>query len=201
MSLFSAISSFVSGALGTIGGVIASALGALGPGGIAIVGGFLTSLISSVLGDKADPEELGRKIMWGYENGMGKQSNESFLEARKRYENFEVDSKYDSNEAKCVGLAYQIQCGIERGKDISEFASAISNLYKENKFDEKLLDALRGMVTAHTELDDIGKYINGNLSSSETLDRCMDKIAQAAKAANPSLSDNEAYVEALKYRG
>lgn len=202
MGLFSTIGSFFSSALGAIGGAIATALGALGPQGLLLVGGLISSVIGALIGDKEDPEELGEKVLQAEERGIGKQNDESFLDARKRFDEFDIDpeKKHDPALAKSVGLAYQIQCGAERGKDISEFALAAAKLFNAGSLDENVFKKVIVMTTSTNELNDMGKMINGKLESHEAINQCLDKLAQATKAANPTMSDNDAYGEALKYR-
>lgn len=202
MGFFGAICGAIGGMFSAIGGAIATALGALGPQGLFLVGGLISSVIGSLIGDKEDPEKLGEKVLQAEERGIGKQNDESFLEARKRFNDFDVDPEkmHDPAFAKSIGLAYQIQCGAERGKDISEFAFAVAKLFNSGSLDENVFKKVIDMATSTNELNDIGKMINGKLESHDLINQCVDKIALAEKTANPNLSDNDAYQEALKYR-
>ena len=202
MGFFGGLFGAIGSALGAIGGAIATALGALGPQGLFLVGGLISSVIGALLGDKEAPEELGEKVLQAEERGIGKQNDESFADARKRFDEFDIDpeKKHDPELAKRVGLGFQIQCGAEQGKDISDFAMAAIKLFNTDSLDENVFKKLIAMTTNTTELNDIGKMINGKLESHDLINQCTDRLAQAEKAANPNLNDNDAYREALKYR-
>lgn len=204
MGFFSAIGSFFSSALGAIGGALSSALSVLGGPILGIVGGIISSVINALTGDKDDPEELGEKVLQAEDAGLGKADDESFLDAKKRFDEFEIDpdKKHDKDEAIRAGLGYQIQCAREKNVDIIGFSLGVAKLGECGLLDEKSCDIIKqlGKIASPEELNDIGKMFEGSLESHDAIDRCLDKLAEAVKAENPTMTDNDAYAEALKYR-
>lgn len=204
MGFFGAICGAIGSALGAIGGALSSVLSVLGSGGLGLVGSLISAVINALVGDKEDPEELGEKVLQAEERGIGKQNDESFSEARKRFDEFDIDpeKKHDRDQALIAGLTYQIQCGAEKGIDITNYALGLAKLCQMGLCSDNNKSVFENLqkTSSLNELNDLGKMFSGKLESNDTISQCIDKIAQAEKAANPNLNDNDAYREALKYR-
>lgn len=204
MGIFGSFFGAIGSVLGAIGGALSSALSVLGGPILGVFGGIISSVISALTGDKEDPEELGEKVLQAEEAGLGKADDESFLDAKKRFDEFEIDpdKKHNQDDVMRAGLGIQIQCAKENKFDITDFAVGVAKLGQCGLLDEKSAGIIKqlGKIASPEELNDIGKMFAGSLESHDAIDRCLDKLAEAVKAENPTMTDNDAYAEALKYR-
>lgn len=202
MGIFGAFFGAIGGALSAIGGTLSSALGALGGPLLSIVGGLISTVLGALVDDKEDPEDLGERVLQAEERGIGKESEESFLDARKRFDDMEIDpeKKHDPEEAKKVGLMYQIQCAKEKNVDITDYVIGLAKLGEQGLLNEENKSFFENLKGSANELNDMGKMFSGKLDSNEAISQCLDKLAESIKSANPNMSENDAYGEALKYR-